>query len=236
MFFFLGALLEQHETEATILFVLALITAYNAVRRRSRLTRSALLQPKFASWKFLYKNADDGSFLHITGFDRDTFEELKDACFEDDDDDQRRRGRPPGLDNAGKLGLYLLWANSRMTLADLCLIFGVVESTASDNIDLMRATVIRSLRSRPESRIKWPSLDEMRRWAALVEGREPTIKTVIGFVDGLTVPILCSEDKSEQQTYYSGKEGFPCVNNVFAFSPELSLSLSLTHFGVYQCH
>ena len=149
------------------------------------------------------------------------------------------------LDNAGKLGFYLLWANFRMTLADLCLIFGVVESTASDTIsDLMRATVIRSSRSRPESRIKWPSLDEMRRWAALVEGREPTIKTVIGFVDGLTVPILCSEDKSEQQTYYSGKEGFPCVNNVFAFSPELSLSLSLsiylslslTHFGVYQRH
>ena len=80
MSFLLGAL-KTFETEATILLVLALITAYNAVRRRSKLTRSALLQPKFASWKFLYKNADDGSFLHITGFDRDTFEELKDALY-----------------------------------------------------------------------------------------------------------------------------------------------------------
>ena len=67
-------ILMKHEAEVTILLVITVITAYNAVRRKRLLTRSALLHPKFSSWQFLNNNADENSFLKITGFDRSTFE------------------------------------------------------------------------------------------------------------------------------------------------------------------
>jgi len=84
-----------------------------------------------------------------------------------------------------------------MFLTDLSLIFGVLESKVSKYIDFIRG-IIQSLRLRLELRIKWPSLEEMRRWAALVDERKPDIKTVVLFVDGLILAIQCNEEISVQ--------------------------------------
>ena len=46
------------------------------------------------------------------------------------------------------------------------------------------------------------------------------IDNVIGFVDGLSLPIQCSDDAYTQNAAYNGYSHDTCCNNVFAFSPE----------------
>jgi len=71
-------------------------------------------------WAYLFRNADDSSFLRITDMTRTAFEKLLLVLFDDD--------------NAARLGLYLLWIVSSMKLKGLCLQFRVIESTARENI------------------------------------------------------------------------------------------------------
>ena len=65
------------------------------------MTRSAVAHPAFSPWSFLYRNADENSFLYITGMTRATFEKLKDMLFEDE---IKGPGHPFLLDNTAMLG------------------------------------------------------------------------------------------------------------------------------------
>ena len=87
----------------------------------------------------LLKNADDGSFLTITGFNRAAFRELELAIFPIEDVIRAgvKRGRPESLDNKGKLGVYLLYTTSRMEVKHLCMIFGVPPTTCIRYINKM---------------------------------------------------------------------------------------------------
>ena len=49
------------------------IHLFNNMRTRHRLTRSAVLLPKFAPWRHLLSNGDDSSFLELTGMTRHCF-------------------------------------------------------------------------------------------------------------------------------------------------------------------
>jgi hypothetical protein len=42
---------------------------------------------------------------------------------------------------------------------------------------------------------------------------------VIGFVDGVSIPVKCSDDLIEQNKYYNGYYKDTAINNVFAFAP-----------------
>ena len=64
------------------------------------MTRSAVAHPAFSPWSFLYRNADENSFLYITGMTRAAFEKLKDILFEDE---IKGPGHPFLLDNTAML-------------------------------------------------------------------------------------------------------------------------------------
>ena len=55
--------------------------------------------------------------------------------------------------------------------------------------------------------------------ALVVSLREPQVDNIIGFVDGVAIPIMCSSDEEEQATYYNGHMKDTVCNNVFAFRP-----------------
>jgi hypothetical protein len=48
----------------------------NSIRRRHHLTRSGILSPDQSPWRNLYENGDNQSFLNLTGFSREAFEEM----------------------------------------------------------------------------------------------------------------------------------------------------------------
>ena len=53
----------------------------------------------------------------------------------------------------------------------------------------------RRLKNHPKARIHWPStLREKEYLADLVHRREPNVLDVIGFTDGLSLPIQCATD------------------------------------------
>ena len=60
----------------------------------------------------------------------------------------------------------------------------------------------------------------MKVYAKMVQMREPLIDNVIGFVDGLSLTVQCSDDEFQQNAAYNGYSHDTCCNNVFAFSPE----------------
>jgi hypothetical protein len=61
----------------------------------------------------------------------------------------------------------------------------------------MLARTIKNLKSNIQARIKFPDARLMAEYAHLVTLREPTITNVIGFVDGLSIPVQCSEAEEQ---------------------------------------
>ena len=199
--------------------LMLVVLQFNALRERHKLTRSALLLPKFAPWRKLLWHGDDLSFLHVVGFTRGAFWEVVTVIFPPNDLRRSRVGRPSNLDPGDCVGILLMFLNSKMYYKHLCMIFGVVPTTISEVINkvLMKAT--KKLSKHPAARVKFPDEQEMEMYAEMVRSREPLAHNIIGFIDGVAIPVQCSDDENEQNAYYNGYYHDTTVNNVFAFSP-----------------
>ena len=150
------------------------------------MTRSAVTLPRLSSWRYLIKHGDNQSFLVVTGMSRVAFARLHRIVFSHYVPARTHRS----LDSIGKLGLLLVYLGSRMTLAQISIIFGTVPSVASETIMLMLELVCRKLKHHHASRIKFPNDAEMEHYSRLIQQREPTVTNVIGFIDGLSIPVL----------------------------------------------
>ncbi|KAE8261819.1 hypothetical protein A4X09_0g7596 [Tilletia walkeri] len=67
--------------------------------------------------------------------------------------------------------------------------------------------------------IRWPSEETMEQMAAAVTTREPLLKNVIGFVDGLNLRIYQPGDVDEQNAYYNGWLADTYCSQVLVFLP-----------------
>jgi hypothetical protein len=113
---------EADDEEDDLFAVITLFAAAlwcNSPRERSRLTRSAILLPRFSPWKRLFEFGDDQSFLEMTGFSKFAFNELRISIYGDRGNGGRRVGRPSSLVSDGELGLYLLYVGSMMKIKHL---------------------------------------------------------------------------------------------------------------------
>ena len=54
---------------------------YNRIRKRHNLTRLGILFLSHSPWRNLYDNGNVGSFLNLTGFSREAFEELHEYVY-----------------------------------------------------------------------------------------------------------------------------------------------------------
>ena len=112
----------------SVLLILLVIVTVNNARNRHRLTKSALVHPKFSPWINLLRNADDGT--HSVGSKRGRPELIDNRgkvgiyLLYGTHSVGSKRGRPELIDNRGKVGIYLLYVTSRMEVKMLCLIFG----------------------------------------------------------------------------------------------------------------
>ena len=121
-----------------VLLMVLLIQYHNSVRDRHYLRRSAIVHPQETPWRKLYKDADESSFLHMTGLNRLAFSVLLDYIFDlGAIVRHRRRGRPRSLGPDGYLGLLLFYLGSTMTIKHLCLIFGITPSVCGRAINSM---------------------------------------------------------------------------------------------------
>jgi hypothetical protein len=56
----------------------------------------------------------------------------------------------------------------------------------------------------PEAKISWPSEDTIAQWSAMIHVYHPLVKYVIGFVDGIYLPLECYSKELIQNEYYNG--------------------------------
>jgi hypothetical protein len=200
---------------------------YNGRRTNVKLTRSGILAPRMAPWLRLLHYGDNHSFLTLTGFTRVVFRRLEAVLLEGE---PPRKGRTPELDFTGQLGLYLLYLGSRMALKQLCLIFGIVPSTASVFINRFAKMVPKKLRHEAHAEVRFPSQQRMAELADLVHRREPGVRNIIGFVDGLALPVQCSSQEREQALYYNGYHHDTTINNVFLFLADGKIGFACINF------
>ena len=137
------------------LVYIAAIMCWNNTRRRHYLTRRAIVPSKYSSWTHFYNYADDNSFIEVTSMSKVCFNNLLRILFPPEDVQLlgRKRGRPPSLDNAGKLGLYLFYIGSTMKRKHLCLIFGVIPTTVTNTLSEMIPLIESKLSKQLESKI-----------------------------------------------------------------------------------
>ena len=117
-------------TQLYVAASVSMLIYHNSIRRRHHLTRSGILPTNASPWRHLYENGDEGSFLNLTGFSREAFEEMHDYLY-DNVDHRVGTGRPSLLNSRDELGLILFYLGSSMTLSELCLIFGCTPTRCS---------------------------------------------------------------------------------------------------------
>ena len=66
--------------------------------------------------------------------------------------------------------------------------------------------------------------------ARLVQRCEPRVRDVIGFTDGLSIPVQCASDINRQTTDYNGYHHDTMCNNVFCFAPTGKIIYSCINF------
>lgn len=118
------------------------------------------------------------------------------------------------------VGLYLFYVNSTMKGKNLAMLFGILPNTVTTTILRLMKKVVKKLSRHPHAKVSFPDHENMRRLAEMVQRREPTVDDVIAFLDGVALPVQCSDDPDAQAEYYNGYHGDTMVNNVFLFSPE----------------
>jgi hypothetical protein len=148
-----------------VLMVVLLFQLHNSIRTRHYLHRPAVVSPSDLPWQRLYEQADQSSFLHMTGLTRQCFVMLLSALFDHEDilpHLRHRRGRPGSLRPEGCLGLLLFYLRSTMNHKHLCLIFGIVPGVCSKVICAMLRLAVRRLANNPIAEVRFPSAEKMR--------------------------------------------------------------------------
>jgi hypothetical protein len=198
-----------------ILLVILLMQHHNSIRDSHYLLHPAIVDPRESPWKKLYENADATSFLHMTGLTREVFWALLDYIFDVEDIVLHcRRGRPCSMGPDRYLGLLLFYLGSTMINKHLCLILGLTPSVCSRAINWMLQKTVRLLNDNPFAKVKFPSNAKMRKFADMVQAREPLVNDIIGFMDGVSFRKECTSERMQQNAFYCG---YDCDTIEFAY-------------------
>ena len=116
------------------------------------------------------------------------------------------------------LALVLCYLTTPQRQKSLCLLFGLVPATLSSAIWTGLGAMRLMMEADKETwAIRWPSPATMKNMAAAVHAREPLLKGVFGFVDGLNLRIYQPADLNEQNAYYNGWLGDTYCSQVIVF-------------------
>ena len=69
-------------TQLYVVASVSMLVYYNSIRSRHYVTRSGILPTSASPWRHLYENGDEVSFLNLTGFSREAFEEMHQYQYE----------------------------------------------------------------------------------------------------------------------------------------------------------
>jgi hypothetical protein len=201
---------DQEAEEAVVLFwALAYLGTPGLFRQmRTYLTRSDLSSYPMvhSAWAYMWKSRTDRAFITTMGIDVRTFDDLLERFSVRwdystiDRADVDRNGAPQtgrrSLDAAGTLGLVLHWVCSTMSCYTLQQVFAVTPAVCSQYLASGMKQLLAVLQEHPQARFLWPTTErKAREHAASIEKKYPLLTNCFGFLDGLNLPVLVSDDE-----------------------------------------
>ena len=187
-------------------------------KRRHYLTRLTL-QPVYRSaWRAVYESLDTRGLLNTTGFDRGSFLHMLSLFtplwY------QRRRVHRRCAQPADVLGLCLQWLNTSTRQKTLCQVFALPPATLCRLLRYGLHTLLVALQHDHDSRIQWPSVDEMQEYCDVISAYEPSVTNIFGYVDGVYFRCTDPPDFYAQNAYYNSWKGYCSITNVVVFAPD----------------
>jgi hypothetical protein len=100
------------------------------------------------------------------------------------------------LDAAGTLGLILHWLCSTMLAYSLQQLFGITPAVCSQYLTSGMDHLLEVLNNHPQARFLWPTTEQRaKEYSRSIEKKFPMLSKCFGFIDGLNLPVLVSDDK-----------------------------------------
>ena len=206
-------------------------------RRPAKYRRAALLRPVLSDrstpWNRILSCGVDDDFLISTNFTKDIVINNLLPLFEVQRANvnfgspfrmgPKSRGRKPLLRSIDLLGLVLWYLKVRNTIYSLCPIFGVTDSTVGVWLDYGLEVLKRVVVQKEEKdyEIRWPSYEEMKASAALLENNRINgllLTGVFAVTDGGRMPCADYTDCNLQNAYFEGFTQAVEATNLFVFN------------------
>lgn len=127
----------------------------------------------------------------------------------------------PVLQTVDLLGLVLWYLKTKGTMFSLCPIFGVVGSSVGVWLDFSLEVLVRVVKREKDFEIKWPSYDEMKASASLLENNRINgglLQGIFAVTDGGRMPCADYTDTNLQNAYFEGFTQGVEVTNLFVFN------------------
>ncbi len=102
----------------------------------------------------------------------------------------------------------------------LCMIFGITPSACSHILDNMLEIAVRQMCHHPLAQVKFPNVEKIQQFVAVIELCRPYVNDVIRFMDGVSFTSKCTDERFDQNAFYCGYNCDTMVNNVFAYGPD----------------
>ncbi|CAD6897921.1 unnamed protein product [Tilletia controversa] len=189
-------------------------------RRQPCLTRASLLSPSLSAAAHLLHARKDSGYISVFGLDVKTFDLLLAKASSFFPPPPLKVRRPRLLSVRAHLALTLYYLTTPQRQKSISIVFGIVPSAVSPAIWVGLRALRVMMEADPDYwAIRWPSPDTMKSMAAAVRAREPLLKHVFGFVDGLNLRIYQPGDVDEQNAYYNGWLADTYCSQVLVFLP-----------------
>jgi hypothetical protein len=94
----------------------------------------------------------------------------------------------------------------------------------------MLRLAVRRLADNPIAEVRFPSAEKMGQFAGMVQSRDPLVDDVIGFMDGVSIPAECTDERFVQHAFCCGYDCDTMVNNVFAYGPDGKVFFAAVNF------
>ena len=119
----------------------------------------------------------------------------------------------------GTLGLVLHYLMSAMPSMGLQLIFALIPTTVSHYLQFSLSILLATLRTMPESSIKWTEGQGFIEDNKIIIAHHPMLTFMFATINGLRSPIEESSDPEIENATFNGWVHGHNVGSVFAFSP-----------------
>ena len=202
-------------------------------RRIRRIPRIALVDPNLSPWVKVYTSGSETAMITFTGLDYPTFNFLA-VEFEvlyNMYTPYSRNGkiilkrqvgrfrRPRSLDSRGCLALVLAYTRTKGATFVLCMLFGIIGTTASLFLRFGRRLLLKILKSLDGAKVQMPPLGDIDEYKCVVVGMYPSLVDVWYVVDGLKLLLEQPRNGRIQSCFYNGWTHDHYVTNIFAFAP-----------------